>query len=128
VKFVWPDLTVVLAIHEEQLAEHGGKPGVRNAGLLESALNRPLSHLAFGRKSDIADLSAVLAHGIATSHPFVDGNKRVSAVVTELFLELNGYELVADDADVVVTWLALAAGERDEKAMAMWIREHIRKK
>ena len=100
---------------------------MRDAGLLDGALNRPLNHLAFGDNPDIAHLAAVLAHGLATSHPFLDGNKRVSAVVTELFLELNGYELAADDSDIVLTWLALAAGERDEEAMATWIRERIRK-
>ena len=126
-KYVWPVLPVVLAIHEELIAEHGGRPGVRDAGLLESALKRPLNHLAFGHKPDIAYLAAVLAHGVATSHPFIDGNKRVSAVVTELFLELNGYDLVADDSDIVLTWLALASGERDEETLAKWIRERIRK-
>jgi death on curing protein len=127
VAHIWPALAVVLAIHDQQIAEHGGKPGLRDAGLLEGALNRPLNHLALGHNPDVAHLAAVLAHGLVTSHPFLDGNKRVSAVVTELFLELNGYELTADDSEVVLAWLALAAGERDEDAMAHWIREHIRK-
>ena len=126
-EYIWPALAVVLAIHEQQIAEHGGTPGLRDAGLLDAALNRPLNHLAFGDNPDIAHLAAVLAHGVVTSHPFLDGNKRVSAVVTELFLELNGYELVADDSDIVLTWLALAAGERDEEATATWIRKRIRK-
>jgi death on curing protein len=120
--YIWPALTVVLAIHDEQIAEHGGSSGVRDAGLLDGALHRPLHHLSFADDPDIAHLAAVLAHGLAIDHPFVDGNKRTSFVVTELFLELSDYELTADDAEVVTTWFALAAGELDEHALATWIR------
>jgi death on curing protein len=127
VEYIFPTFAVVLAIHDQQIAAHGGKTGLRDAGLLRAALDRPLNYLAFGGNTDIAQLAAVLAHGLAASHPFVDGNKRVSVVATELFLELNGYGLVAEDADIVLNWLALAAGERDEEAMATWIRERIRK-
>jgi death on curing protein len=126
--YVWPALAVVLAIHDEQIAEHGGTAGLRDAGLLDSALHRPLHHLSFGEDPDIAHLAAILAHGLASNHPFLDGNKRTSFVVTELFLVLNGYELTANDAEVVSTWLSLAAGDLDEEALATWIKERIRLK
>jgi len=118
----------VLAIHDEQIAEHGGSQGLRDPGLLDGALHRPLNYLSFGDDPDIPLLAAVLAHGLVSNHPFVDGNKRASFVVTELFLELNGYDLLADDADVVTTWLRLAAGELDEQSLATWIRERIKAK
>lgn len=126
--YIWPALAVVLAIHDEQIAEHGGSSGLRDAGLLDGALRRPPNHLSFGDDPDIAHLAAVLAHGLVTNHPFVDGNKRTSFVATELFLELNGHELTADDVDVVTTWLALAEGGIDEETLASWIREHIKRK
>jgi death-on-curing protein len=128
VEYIWPTLAVVLAIHDEQLAEHGGSSGLRDAGLLDGVLNRPVHHLAFGDNPDIAHLAALLAHGLASGHPFIDGNKRTSFVVTELFLELNGYELTADDASAVTTWIALAEGDIDEAALAAWIRERIKAK
>lgn len=124
--FKWVTLAVVLAIHDEQIAEHGGSPGLRDEGLLDSALHRPQTHEAFAENPDIADLAAVLACGLARNHPFVDGNKRVSAVVTETFLELNGYHFVAEDSEVVTTWLAVATGTIQEDALASWIRERIK--
>jgi death on curing protein len=127
VDYIWPTLAVVLAIHDEQIAEHGGPVGLRDAGLLSSALHRPLHHLSFA-DPDIAQLAAVLAHALITDHPFVDGNKRTSFVVTELFLDLNGHELIAGDAEVVSTWLSLADGTLDEETLASWIREHIKSK
>jgi death on curing protein len=126
--YIWPALAVVLAIHEEQIAEHGGSLGLRDPGLLDGALHRPRNYLSFGDNPDIALLAAVLGHGLVSNHPFIDGNKRVSFVVTELFLELNGYELVADDAIVVTTWLGLAEGNIDEQSLAVWIRERIKAK
>jgi death on curing protein len=126
--YIWPGLAVVLAIHEEQIAEHGGSLGLRDAGLLDGALHRPLNYLSFVDNPDIALLAAVLGHGLVSNHPFIDGNKRVSFVVTEQFLELNGYELVADDAVVVTTWLGLAEGNIDEETLAVWIRERIKAK
>jgi death-on-curing protein len=127
-EYEWPTLAVVLAIHEEQVAEHGGHQGLRDAGLLDAALHRPLHHEAFGDNPDIAHSAAILAHGLVSNHPFVDGNKRVSFVVTELFLELNGHELAADDAEVVTTWLALANGGIKEEALATWIRQRLKGK
>ena len=117
---VWVDLDVVLAIHDEQLAEHGGQPGVRDPGLLESALGRPRNQFAYGEPS-ITRLAASYAFGISRNHPFLDGNKRTSLVVAELFLELNGYELIASDAQCVTTCLQLAAGELTEDQLAEWI-------
>lgn len=117
---VWIDLHVVLAIHDEQLAEHGGQPGVRDPGLLESALGRPRNQFAYGDTS-ITRLAASYAFGISRNHPFLDGNKRTSLVVAELFLELNGYTLTASDAHCVTTFLQLAAGELSEDQLADWI-------
>ena len=117
---LWIDLQVVLAIHDEQLAEHGGQPGVGDRGLLESALARPRNQFSYGETS-ITRLAASYAFGTSRNHPFLDGNKRTSLVVAELFLELNGYELTATDAQCVTTFLALAAGELGEDQLAEWI-------
>ena len=117
---VWIDLDVALAIHDEQLAEHGGQPGVRDRGLLESALARPRNQFSYGETS-ITRLAASYAFGISRNHPFLDGNKRTSLVMAELFLELNGTELTATDAQCVTTFLALAAGDLTEEPLADWI-------
>jgi death on curing protein len=123
----WLALEVVVAVHEAQLAEHGGSEGTRDAGLLESALARPQNLLAYGNP-DIADLAAAYGFGIARNHPFVDGNKRTAFVTVELFLRLNAYQLDANDSACVLTMLAVAAGDIDEAAFAAWIREHSRKR
>jgi len=120
---VWIELEVVLAIHDEQLAEHGGQAGVRDRGLLESAMARPQNQFAYGEHS-IARLAASYAFGISRNHPFLDGNKRTSLVVAELFLELNGSDLTATDAECVTTFLRLAAGELTEEELADWIAAH----
>ena len=120
---IWLELTVVLAIHDEQLAEHGGQPGVRDYAALDSALSRPKHRFAYGSKS-LAELAASLAFGISRNHPFIDGNKRTSLVVAELFLSLNGVELSATDAECVATFLALAAGELSEAQLAVWLERH----
>lgn len=122
----WLDPDVVAAIHEAQLAEHGGGVGTRDAGMLESALGRARNLAAYG-EPDCADLAAAYAFGIARNHPFVDGNKRTAFVAVELFLALNGFDLSADDGECVLTMLALAAGDIDEPAFAAWIREHARR-
>ena len=116
----WIDVDVVLAIHDEQLAEHGGQPGVRDRGLLESAMARPLNQFAYGRAS-IAQLAASYAVGLSRNHPFLDGNKRTSLVVAELFLQLNGLDLSATDAECVTTFLQFAAGDLSEDQLADWI-------
>lgn len=120
--WAWIDPAVVRAVHEEQLAEHGGAAGVRDEGLLESALARP-RHLAQYGDPDAAALAASYAFGIARNHPFIDGNKRTAFVAAELFLAINGSSLVADDADCVLTMLALAASDIDEPTFAAWLRE-----
>ena len=122
-EWVWIEEAVVRAVHEAQLAEHGGGAGVRDDGLLASALARPHNLMAYG-DPDAADLAAAHGFGIARNHPFIDGNKRTAFVCTELFLALNGRELTADDASCVATMLALAAGDLDEAAFAAWLRAH----
>lgn len=122
---VWLDADVLRAVHEEQLAEHGGAAGTRDSGLFESALARP-RHLAVYGDPDAAALAAAYGFGLARNHPFTDGNKRTAFVATELFLDLNGFELTATDADCVLTLLAVAAGQMDEGAFARWLRQHSR--
>ncbi len=122
-QWVWLDAQVMRAVHEEQLAEHGGGSGVRDEGLFESAMQRP-RHLADYGKPDAAALAAAYAYGLARNHPFIDGNKRAALVAMELFLVLNGGELVADDADCVITMRALAAGHLSEEQFAEWVRRH----
>ncbi len=123
--FVWVNMAVVLAIHDAQIAEHGGNPGLRDMGLLESALARPQNRAACG-VTDIAELAAAYAFGIARNHPFVDGNKRVSAVVCRLFLRLNGSDLNADEPTRLRIWLRLADGSLSEEELTGWIRSHLR--
>ncbi len=122
--WVWVDLRVAIAAHGEQLAEHGGAAGVRDIGMLESAMARPLNLLAYG-EPDVADLAAAYAFGIARNHPFIDGNKRTAVVVSETFLNLNGCWLNCDDVELVTTFLALAAGELTVEALADWFRANI---
>jgi death-on-curing protein len=125
-KRVWIERSVILAAHDEQLVEHGGSPGIRDAGLLDSALARPLNRAAYG-KPDAAELAAAYAYGLATNRPFVDGNKRIAFVALELFLALNVHQLVADDADCVMSMLAVAAGTMEEAALADWLRRHSKR-
>ena len=119
----WIDEQVVLAIHDEQLAEHGGRPGV-DLGLLRSALARPQNLLAY-EDSDVIKLSAAYAFGIARGHAFVDGNKRTSLVATETFLALNGHELAASDEGCLGIWLALAEGDLTEADLVRWLERHV---
>jgi death-on-curing protein len=127
VPWVWVADSVVLAIHEAQLAEHGGIQGTRDEGLLSSALARPHNLEAYGEEVDEPSLAAAYAFGIARNHPFLDGNKRTAFVVMELFLELNGWILKADDAECISVMESLAAGDLGEKAFATWLRKHIEK-
>ena len=123
-KWVWIATEVALAAHAEQLAEHGGGDGIRDAGMLDSAMARPQNLVQYG-DPDAAALAAAYAFGIARNHPFIDGNKRTAAVVSETFLMLNGYALGATDAEVVVAFVALAAGELGEDELADWFRQHL---
>ena len=121
--FIWIEESVVWAIHEAQLAEHGGSAGVRDAGLLQSALARPQNLTAYG-DPDLPDCAAAYGYGIARNHPFIDGNKRTAFVCAGLFLVLNGHTLTADDSDCVTIMLAVAAGDIEEAAFAAWLRAH----
>ncbi len=121
--WLWLDPAVMLAVHDEQLAEHGGAAGTRDAGLFESALARP-RNLAHDGQPDVADLAAAYGCGLARNHPFIDGNKRTAFVAVELFPALNGSELEASDAECVVTMLAVAAGTLNETDFAQWLRAH----
>lgn len=122
--WIWVTVEVATAAHAEQLAEHGGGVGTRDPSLLESAMARPRNLAAYG-EPDAAALAAAYAYGIARNHPFVDGNKRTAAVVSETFLMLNGYGLDASDAELVVAFLALAAGELSEAETADWFRSRL---
>lgn len=124
---VWLDKRLVLAIHDRQLAEHGGSPGVRDESLLDSALARPAQLYAYGEPPpDLADLAATLAFGLARNHPFVDGDKRTAAVACETFIELNHAHLDAEDHDLFPRFLALAEGKLGAEDLAAWLREHLR--
>jgi death on curing protein len=120
---VWLSSQLILAIHDEQLAEHGGSTGLRDTGLLDSALARPLNRAGYG-EPDISELAAVYALGIARNHPFVDGNKRTAFVALELFLRLNGSVFTAGDAEAVVMTLAMASGELPGDEFTAWVRLH----
>lgn len=123
----WVDKRALLLLHGESLAEHGGGEGVRDEGLLDSALARPLNLLAY-EKPDFAQLAASYGFGLAKNHAFVDGNKRAAFLAVGLFLYLNGYRLQTSQADATLTVLALAAGDISEEQFAAWIRVHAVKK
>ena len=123
-QWVWIATGVAEAAHVEQLAEHGGPAGVRDAGALDSAMARARNLALYG-DPDLAALAAAYGFGIARNHPFVDGNKRTAAVVMETFVVLNGSALTATDAELVVAIQALAAGELGEDELADWLRDHL---
>lgn len=118
----WLSKDLMLAIHDEQLAEHGGGIGVRDTGLLDSALSRPQNRFAYDPSSDLPSLAAAYAFGLVRTHPFVDGNKRTAFVAAEVFLDLNGPTVTASDEECVLTMVRLAAGEMDESEYAAWLR------
>lgn len=120
----WLSREDMLAIHDRQIAVHGGGTGVRSIELLESALARPLNLQAYGAP-DMAELAAAYAFGVARNHPFVDGNKRTAWVAARLFLRLNKVELTFEQADAIRVMLALAAGEVSEDEVAEWFRVHM---
>lgn len=123
---VWIGKALVLAIHDRQLAEHGGAGGVRDDALLDSALARPQQRYAYGDPPpELADLAASLACGLARNHPFVDGNKRTAAVACEVFMELNGGVLQADDLELYPQYIGLADGTIGEAEFAQWLRARI---
>jgi death-on-curing protein len=126
-RWKWINRQVLLLLHDESLAEHGGSSGLRDEGLLDSALARPLN-LALYEQPDIADLAASYGVGLAKNHAFVDGNKRVAFLAVGLFLSINGYRLLTTQADATLTMLDVAAGEVKEAAFAQWIRSHIQQR
>jgi len=119
----WLRQDVVVAFHDEQIAEHGGSPGLRDAGLLSSALARPQHKVAYGKPS-VFDLAAAYASGIILNHPFIDGNKRTGFLAAYVFLDLNGWDLVASEVEAVGVVLALAVREIDDDNFANWLKEH----
>jgi death-on-curing protein len=121
--WVWIDRRALELLHGESLREHGGAAGLRDEGLLESSLARP-PNLAHYGQPDTFDLAASYGVGLAKNHPFVDGNKRVALLSIGLFLFLNGWRLTATQADATLTMLAVAAGDIDEPALALWLRDH----
>lgn len=121
----WVQREVLLLLHDESLAEHGGAPGIRGEGLLDSALARPLHLLAYG-EPDLADLAAAYGVGIAKNHPFVDGNKRAAFLAVGLFLLVNGQRLTATQAEATLTMFEVAEGTLDEPTFAGWIRTHAK--
>lgn len=122
--WVWLDASILLAVHDEQLVEHGGISGIRDNGMFESALAKPQNLAAYG-EPDFAELAASYGFGLAKNHPFLDGNKRTAFVAVELFVRLNGYVLQADDVSCVLTMLAVASGDIDEAGFADWIRKNV---
>jgi death on curing protein len=120
----WISKQALLLLHGESLAEHGGAAGMRDEGLLDSALARAQNLAAYG-EPDVAALAAAYGSGISQNHPFVDGNKRAAFLAAGLFLALNGHRLVVTQAEATVAVLALAAGELDETEFAAWLREHL---
>ncbi len=123
----WVDKQLLMILHDESLAMHGGASGIRDEGLLDSALNRA-PNLAHYGTPDFADLAAAYAVGLAKNHAFVDGNKRAAFLSVGLFLGMNGYKLKATQVDATLTMLALAGGEMTEEAFASWLRQHVAKR
>jgi len=119
----WIDRRALCLLHDESVAEHGGAPGLRDEGLLESALARPRNLVAYGAP-DVFELAAAYGVGLAKDHAFVDGNERVAFLAVGLFLALNGYRLRASQADATLTMFAVAAGSLDEAAISIWLRQH----
>ena len=123
----WLSRVVVDAIHNDQLREHGGLPGVRDENVLESAIARAQQKWHYATHTDVSGLAAAYAFGLVRNHPYRDGNKRIGFLAMVTFLELNGYAFGAADADVVATILALAEGQLTEEALTDWIRQHTLK-
>lgn len=120
----WIHKNALLLLHEESIATFGGTSGLRDEGLFESALARPMNTLAYHPRSTMADLAAAYAFGLAKNHAFVDGNKRIAFLSIGLFLGINGLRLVAGQVDAIETMLAVAAGEMDEERLSDWIQKN----
>ncbi len=124
---VWVLEDIVLAIHTMLLSEHGGGSGIRDEGLLKSALARPKQKFSYNSDTSIFELAAAYSFGIARNHPFVDGNKRAAFTIGTLFLELNDYKLTASEANAAITFENLASGEIDENKLEQWFKEQSSK-
>ena len=122
---VWIDARAILYLHDESLAMFGGTSGLRDAGLLESALVRPVNKRLYKPECDIAELAAAYAFGLAKNHPFVDGNKRTAFLALGLFLAVNQWRLETTQIDAIEMMLSLARGTVDESALAAWVRDRI---
>ena len=122
---IWLDRLIVEAIHFDQLRLHGGLPGIRDDNALESALARPQNRKFYDSTSDLAAVAAAYGYGLVTSHPFIDGNKRVGFLAMYVFLGLNDLEIEAEEPEVVDLMVALAGGELTEGELAAWLREHV---
>jgi death on curing protein len=120
----WVSVTVTRAIHADQIREHGGRAGLRDRGMLESALERPRNRFRYQADADLHSLAAAYGYGIAKNHPFVDGNKRVAFLAMYVFLALNGFVLEASEEDVVELVLGVASGATSEENLATWLRSH----
>jgi death-on-curing protein len=121
--WIWLDESILLTVHEEQLVAYGGTPGVRDGVAFESVVALPY-HLSVFEEPDVATLAAAYAYGVEIGRPFADGNNVTACIVLELFLRLNGWDLIADDAALARTMLCVGAGDIDEATLASWIREH----
>jgi death on curing protein len=124
----WLSRVVVDAIHEDQLREHGGLPGVRDENVFESALARPQQKWHYADRTDVPMLAAAYAYGLVNNHPYRDGNKRIGFLAMVTFLGINGHDFSATDAEVVAEILAFADGRTSEAALANWIRQHSAKR
>jgi death-on-curing protein len=120
---IWVMSELVLAVQQMLVTEHGGLPGVRDQALLDSALARPQQKARYERGTDIFELAAAYSYGLARNHPFVDGNKRIALTIAAVFLELNGFTLNASEAEAVIMYQRLAAGELEEDGLAQWLRD-----
>ena len=121
----WPSQVQILTIHSDQIQAHGGSLGLRDKGLLESALERPRNRFLHDPEADLPALAAAYGFGISSNHPFLDGNKRVAFQAMYLFLGLNGFRFDAPEPDVVALILSLASGDLEEPVLADWLRNHI---
>jgi death-on-curing protein len=124
----WIEKQALLLLHSESIAEHGGLEGLRDEGLLDSALARPQNLIAYEADADVAALAAAYGMGLARNHPFADGNKRAAFLSVGLFLNINGWRLVTTPAEATQMMLAVAAGEMEEEAFAAWIRNHLQER
>jgi death-on-curing protein len=120
---VWLTRELLLAVHDEQIAEHGGAPGLRDIGLLESAIARPRTHTDYGAP-DLAELAALYAIAIARNHPFIDGNKCTAFVALETFMALNGLDLTSGDAEATIMMLDMTAGTISDAVFIAWVRQY----